>query len=174
LPTELVDRSADIPVRSPSLGRVLKSQTERGSVTRSHPASQDAFAINRKRLGVWTWLRLTEPRSDMGNVFWKHAPARIFHRESCAADFQVCCIAGFQTRRRHGFSTPCRFGNRRYSRFGNLRYAGFARDRQSHYEISNGRFTTDCWPAFRWPAPSFSIRIRPLRQTNVCLCGTRF
>jgi len=67
-------------------------------------------------------------------------PARIFHRQPCTADFQVCCIAGFQTRERRAFSTPCRFGNRPYSRFGNLRYAGFARLRQPNCEISGLAF----------------------------------
>jgi hypothetical protein len=36
----------------------------------------------------------------------KPGSARFFHRQSCAADFQLCCIAGFQTRGRRAFSTP--------------------------------------------------------------------
>jgi len=68
-------------------------------------------------------------------------PARILHRPSCSADFQVCCIAGFQTCERPGGSMPCRFGNRRPPnvglaiRLGNLRYLGFARAHRGGYEI---------------------------------------
>jgi len=61
---------------------------------------------------------------------------RIFHRQACGADFQVCCNAGFRTRGRRAFSTPGRFGNRRYGRFGNLRYARLARVGQSSHEKS--------------------------------------
>jgi hypothetical protein len=47
--------------------RTFELPTERGSVTRSHFAKQDAFAINRKPFEVWTLLRLTAPRSENGN-----------------------------------------------------------------------------------------------------------
>jgi hypothetical protein len=52
---------------------------------------------------------------------------RIFHCQTCSADFQVCCIADFQIGRASNLRDVCGFGNPRPSRFGNLRYEGFAR-----------------------------------------------
>ena len=42
-------------------------------MTRSNSASQDAFEMNWKGVGVRTLLRLTEPRSENGHEFFGHA-----------------------------------------------------------------------------------------------------
>jgi len=49
------------------LWRVFELRAERGSLTRSSSASQDAFEIPRKRIEFMAWLRLTEPRSGNEN-----------------------------------------------------------------------------------------------------------
>jgi hypothetical protein len=88
-------------------------RSERGSATRSNFASQNALEAKWKRLGVWTLLRLTAPRS-------KNQPELQIAKSPSAAGHIATLI--FRARSRDDFKPRNSVSHRRWHEDCNVKF----------------------------------------------------